>query len=123
MIDQRVENQTWGAFMTVFRSEFNDFLYFFFNSDIFTALSSLFLSSTINQLTIGVLNNMQIAFPKNEEERKSIIEFLTISNKKINSSINLIEIQLEKLKSYRQSIISEAVTGKIDVRDWQPKNK
>ena len=98
-------------------------LYFFFNSDIFTALSSLFLSSTINQLTIGVLNNMQIAFPKNEEERKSIIEFLTISNKKINSSINLIEIQLEKLKSYRQSIISEAVTGKIDVRDWQPKNK
>ena len=30
MIDQRVENQTWGAFMTVFRSEFNDFLYFFF---------------------------------------------------------------------------------------------
>jgi type I restriction enzyme S subunit len=28
---------------------------------------------------------------------------------------------LKKLKSYRQSIISEAVTGKIDVRDWQPK--
>jgi type I restriction enzyme S subunit len=118
MIDQRVANQTWGAFMTIFRSEFNDFLYFFFNSDIFTALSSLFLSSTINQLTIGVLNNMQIAFPKNEEERKSIIEFLTISNKKINGSINLLEIQIQKLKSYRQAIISEAVTGKIDVRDW-----
>jgi type I restriction enzyme S subunit len=28
-------------------------------------------------------------------------------------------IQIEKLKEYRQSIISEAVTGKIDVRDWQ----
>jgi type I restriction enzyme S subunit len=28
--------------------------------------------------------------------------------------------QIEKLKEYRQSLISEAVTGKIDVRDWQP---
>ena len=26
---ETVSNQTWGAFMTVFRSEFNDFLYFF----------------------------------------------------------------------------------------------
>jgi len=28
--------------------------------------------------------------------------------------------QIEKIKEYRQSLISEAVTGKIDVRDWQP---
>jgi type I restriction enzyme S subunit len=28
--------------------------------------------------------------------------------------------QIEKLKEFRQSIISEAVTGKIDVREWQP---
>ncbi|GFD76960.1 hypothetical protein KUL113_63800 [Tenacibaculum sp. KUL113] len=31
---------------------------------------------------------------------------------------------IQKLKDYRQSLISEAVTGKIDVRDWQhPENK
>lgn len=28
--------------------------------------------------------------------------------------------QIEKLKEYRQSLISEAVTGKIDVREWEP---
>ena len=27
---------------------------------------------------------------------------------------------IKQLKEYRQSLISEAVTGKIDVRDWQP---
>jgi type I restriction enzyme S subunit len=28
--------------------------------------------------------------------------------------------QIIKLKEYRQSLISEAVTGKIDVRDFSP---
>jgi type I restriction enzyme S subunit len=32
-------------------------------------------------------------------------------------------MQIDKMKEYRQSIISEAVTGKIDVRDWQPNKK
>ncbi|MBK9273050.1 MAG: restriction endonuclease subunit S [Flavobacteriales bacterium] len=27
---------------------------------------------------------------------------------------------MEKLKEYRQSIISEAVTGKVDLREWEP---
>ncbi|CAH8282883.1 type I restriction enzyme S subunit [Mariniflexile fucanivorans] len=121
MLDARVENQSWGAFMTIYRSDYNSFMYYFFNSDIFTGLSSLFLSSTINQLTIGVLNNMQIAFPTDENERESIIRELKTQTKKLNKIISLNNMQIKKLKSYRQSIISEAVTGKIDVRDWQPK--
>ena len=31
------------------------------------------------------------------------------------------EMNIQKLKEYRQSLISEAVTGKMDVRDWKPK--
>jgi type I restriction enzyme, S subunit len=30
---------------------------------------------------------------------------------------------ISKFKEFRQSIISEAVTGKIDVKDWQPNKK
>jgi type I restriction enzyme S subunit len=124
LIDDNVKNQTWGAFMTIYRSRYNDFIYYFFNSDIFTALSSLFLSSTINQLTIGTINNFQIAFPNDENERKEIIKFLKSSNLRINKTIKKLEIVIEKLQTYRQSLISEAVTGKIDVRHWQPpKNK
>ncbi len=33
--------------------------------------------------------------------------------------INKNQTQIEKLREYRQSLISEAVTGKIDVREWQ----
>lgn len=122
IIDERVENETWGAFMTVFRSDYNNFIYYFFNSEIFSALSSLFLSSTINQLTIGVLNNMQIAFPKDKGERDTIVSYLEGATKKIDESIGNIKSSIQKLKDYRQSIISEAVTGKIDVRGWQQPN-
>jgi type I restriction enzyme S subunit len=43
--------------------------------------------------------------------------------RKISRIIKLfdtIQLQIDKLKEYRQSLISEAVTGKIDVRDWKP---
>lgn len=123
ILDEQVENETWGAFMTVYRSNYNDFIYYFFNSDIFSALSSLFLSSTINQLTIGVLNNMQIAFPKEKKEREQIVHYLKQETEETNTTIYKIQTSIQKLKEYRQSLISEAVTGKIDVRDWQqPKN-
>lgn len=123
ILDEQVENETWGAFMTVYRSIYNDFIYYFFNSDIFSALSSLFLSSTINQLTIGVLNNMQIAFPKEQKEREQIVHYLKQETEEVNSTIDKIQTSIQKLKDYRQSLISEAVTGKIDVRDWQQPNK
>lgn len=43
----------------------------------------------------------------------------------INEIITLVKMniqQIDNLKEYRQSLISEAVTGKIDVREWQPSN-
>ena len=43
-----------------------------------------------------------------------------INIEKNNKISNELKLQIEKLKEYRQSIISEAVTGKIDVSDWQP---
>ena len=48
---------TFGAFMTVFRSKYSDFLSCIFNSQVFEAQSSAFMTSTINQLTISTLNN------------------------------------------------------------------
>ena len=38
---------------------------------------------------------------------------------KMDLLISKAKESIQKLKEYRQSLISEAVTGKIDVRDWQ----
>ena len=49
------------------------------------------------------------------EEQKSIAKYLDNYEKKFFEVSQKLNFQIEKLKEYRQSIISEAVTGKIAV--------
>ncbi len=60
---------TFGAFMTVFRSPHNDYLHQIFNSKFFEYQSAAFFTSTINQLTLGILSNMKVPFPPSEERQ------------------------------------------------------
>ncbi len=50
-------------------------------------------------------------------EQAKIVDFLNCKNKQIDELIAAEQRKIELLKEYRQSLISEAVTGKIDVRD------
>jgi type I restriction enzyme S subunit len=70
-------------------------------------------------LTFESLKAFVLALPNITEQAQIVSQIeLQIDNfKKMESNV---VAQIEKLKEYRQSIISEAVTGKIDVRDWQP---
>ena len=56
------------------------------------------------------------------ETQNAIVEFLDTKISKIESAITSLEAQRDDLNTLKQSIISEAVTGKIDIRDWNPKN-
>jgi type I restriction enzyme S subunit len=51
------------------------------------------------------------------EEQNIIVNFLDRETEKIDTFINKISAQIEKLKEYRTALISAAVTGKIDVRE------
>lgn len=64
------------------------------------------------------INDFIIALPP-VEEQELIISFINDKVDSIESSVTLIENSIKKLKLYRQSIISEVVTGKVDVRDWE----
>lgn len=50
------------------------------------------------------------------EEQKEIAEYLNRETARIDSIIADVTEQIEKLKEYRQSIISEVVTGKVAVK-------
>lgn len=56
------------------------------------------------------------------DEQFVIADYLDSKTSKIDTAINSLEAQRDDLNVLKQSIISEAVTGKIDVRDWKPKN-
>lgn len=65
------------------------------------------------------LSNFPITLPPYDIQ-KEIVQKIDSSIEDLKRLMDFSFSQIEKLKEYRQSIISEAVTGKIDVREWQP---
>lgn len=109
LITEESAGVTFGAFMTVFRSPMNKYLYWVFNSEIFSFQSSTFLTSTINQLTTGNLYSFAIPLPP-PEEQTVISTFLDRETAKIDGLIAEQEKLIALLAEKRQATISHAVT-------------
>ncbi len=114
LIDESTANLSFGAFMTIFRSKHCEFLYYFFNSSLFISQTGLFSTSTINQLTTSILNNMEIPVPPTDTQRE-IVEYLKNKTAKIDEMMKKVELQIQKLQEYRQALITSSITGKIMV--------
>jgi type I restriction enzyme S subunit len=69
-------------------------------------------------ITQAILRAINIWLPSPEEQTQ-IANFLDHETAKIDKLIDLQLQQIELLKERRTALISAAVTGKIDVRDWQ----
>jgi len=95
------------------------YLYYQLMSELFLVHVELYKTGTtffgITQESVG---KYQMLLPPIEEQAK-IVKFLEENLNTISLVFDKIKDQIKKLKSYRESIISEAVTGKVDVRDWQ----
>ncbi|WP_159737137.1 restriction endonuclease subunit S [Vibrio atypicus] len=115
LITKEVVDMAFGAFMVIFRSEVNPYLYWVLNSPLFEYQSGSFLTSTINQLTIGNLEGMEVPLPpKNEQE--DIKAYLINKTIKFDQLINKAVYKVKLLNERKTALISAAVTGKIDVR-------
>ncbi|MEI7612230.1 MAG: restriction endonuclease subunit S [Betaproteobacteria bacterium] len=115
LISKISEGFTFGAFMTIFRSELNNYLYWIFNSRLFSYQSGTFLTSTINQLTTGNLYSIEVPLPPPTEQR-AILYFLNAETSKLDTLTAEATRGIALLKERRSALISAAVTGKIDVR-------
>ena len=100
------------------RSIISNYLYYFMLSDMFI--------KTVNSSTYGAkmpranwsyIGNLKVVLPDTAEQ-KHIINYINKKTNIIDSLISDIRTQITKLKEYRQSLISEAVTGKINVRNF-----
>ena len=65
-------------------------------------------------ITQGILKNILVLLPP-KKKQEMIVEYLDSKTTHINCLENDINIQIEKLKEYKQSLISEVVTGKVMV--------
>jgi type I restriction enzyme, S subunit len=67
-------------------------------------------------ITQGILKNTSLWHPPLHEQRQ-IIKFLDVETERMESLINSTIKEIELLKEYKTALISDAVTGKVDVRN------
>lgn len=72
-------------------------------------------SSSMKNISNELVTNMVLSFPPLDEQ-KHIVHFLTHSLEQSRQIERKVVQQITKLQEYRQTLISAAVTGKIDVR-------
>ena len=83
------------------------------------------MRSVANAATLAIMNQsvtgeLPFVCPPIEEQYK-IVDVIEKKASEIKNTIQEIQSQIDDLKSYKSSVISEAVTGKVDLRDWKPK--
>jgi len=98
----------------------NHYMDYFFNSkSILDALKLISKGTTnVSAIYFKDLSKINICLPS-KEEQSQIVEYLDEQTQKIDVTIEKETRRIELLKEYRQSLISEVVTGKIDVRSWK----
>ncbi len=106
---------TFGAFMMIFKGNniCHKYLYYIVTSCI-SQYKWLFTTATINQLTSSMLGEIFAPFICNKLEQQSIAAYLDQKCGEIDELITLQEEMITKLQSYKQSVITEAVTKGLD---------
>jgi type I restriction enzyme S subunit len=93
----------------------NNYLYTVLSSDIvYQQLRNSSDNPTLKQVSHTILNNFFITIPPLQEQLQ-IVQFLDLKTKEIDDLVQLEQKKIDLLKEYRQSLISEVVTGKIKV--------
>ena len=91
-----------------------EYLFYFLESK-YKDLRGLVGESAREGISVSLLKSLYIPIPPLEEQFQ-IAKLLNQNFSKTNTLIEKIEKQIEQLKEYRQTLIFNAVTGKIDVR-------
>lgn len=63
LVDNLNEKMTWGAFMTIIRSDYNPYLLQYFRTPAFREQLTTAKTTTVNQITIGMLKKIQLPIP------------------------------------------------------------
>lgn len=108
LIDKKTEGSSFGAFMTVYRSEYNKYLFNVFTSYMFKRQIYNNLGATINQITTDNLNNFKVILPTVEEQEKISSILLTV-DEQIDNTEKLIQKNQELKKGLMQQLLTKGI--------------
>ena len=73
------------------------------------------MGATVDSIEVPDLLNLLFTFPSIPEQ-SAIVAHIEVECSRLDTIINKFEKQIDLFKEYRTTLISEVVTGKIDVR-------
>lgn len=107
IIRQGDTNNTFGAFMMVYRSEDNQFIFPLLNTKRYISQVGENLGARINQITTSDFNGFEFYFPTNHKERTKISELFRLLDERIAAQNKIIE----KLESLIRGIVTKICSG------------
>ena len=123
-------NQTFGAFMMVFRSDINHFVHQLLNTRRYSSQVSENLGARINQITSSDLSSFEFFFPKGNSEMNKIAALLDLLDERIATQNKIIDKLLSLIKGisskifasikgveYRMGDIATITNGNSNVQD------
>ena len=93
------------------------YFYFYLKENLIREVIKHNAKSTVDSLRLPMFQNFPVVFG-DIREQEEIVDFLEEQNNRIDNILIKIKKEIELLIEYRQALIFEAVTGKIDVRDF-----
>ncbi len=112
LVDKNAEGSAFGAFMSVFRSESNKFIFQLFNSDTYKKQVHRNLGATINSINGSDLKKFTFGFPSKDEQEK-IASFLA----SVDNWIENLEKQKNSLEEYKKGIMQKIFSQEIRFKD------
>ena len=102
LIPQLNEKMSWGAFMTIIRSDYYHYLFQFFRLPAFREQLTKTKTTTVNQITIGMLKKIQIPMPplSLQEQFASRIEQIEAQKKAVEETIENLQTLLDSRMDY-----------------------
>lgn len=92
-------------------------MYSMMSDSMQTQIINSMAGSAMPRITLTKLNEFVICVPPLNEQ-KDIASFIDKRVENIDNTLVEITSQIEDLKAYKSSIITEAVTGQVDLREW-----
>ena len=98
-------NQTFGAFMMVFRSDKNHFVHQLLNTRRYSSHVSENLGARINQITSSDLSSFEFFFPKENSEMNKISALLDLLDERIATQNKIIDKLQSLIKGIAQKLV------------------
>ena len=117
LIKNLKERMSYGAFMTIIRSQYNPYLFEYFKTPAFRQYLIAGKTTTVNQITVKMLNNLTIPLPPKSTQLAIVSEL-----DKINELICLKKEQLKDFDNLAQSLFYEMFGDPVEnEKGWEVK--